>query len=412
MDFVSPTENIMLKIGPTLITGAVVLKDRPDLDTLLGQLAAIVEHVPRLRARFARFWGWYVREPASLDLSRHVACLDDPSLTDPRHLEAVLERTRRLKVPQGRPPWLMVAVNVAKPGIKSGSGLPALLFHFDHAIADGIRALEVVTRLPADPAIAVAAAGRQQSRLSDRPIRFEDLAPDDRIRPLPLVCVSADLADLRIRREPGYDLSDQIIGAIDRTLDDGDLFDQTIARRGKVALVRLTQRRVGARHLGNYVSMVDRPSVARPAQGTMTRRGMLPSLKVERNTQARQVWSSPLPAWLIRMLIGPWYARYDALLTIIPGGRDLKSFAGAPIERIYGVAPFLADVPLNITAITYGDQISLTLLAKTGFLGDKALLRSRFRDALVSGALPRPITAAAEPNAVPAPRSAPRLRLA
>ena len=303
----------------------------------------------------------------------------------------------------------MIAVNAAEPGARTGSGLPALVFHFDHAIADGIRALEVVTRLPGDPAVAALANGRRSGPPAMVTTRFEDLPLDADIEPLPLACVSADLAEVRTWREPGFDLSDQIIGAIDRTLDDGELFDRTIPRRGKVALVRLTQRQIRPGQLGNFVSMVDRTSVARHAQGAMAKRGMLPSLAKERNTQARQVWSSPLPTWVIKTLIGPWYSQYDALLTVIPGGRDLKSFAAAPIERVYGVAPFLADVPLNIAAITYGDQISLTLLAKTGFLGDTALLRHRFHDALVSGARPRPLAEAAEQGRVPALVVAPRL---
>ena len=92
MDFVSPTENIMLKIGPTFITGAVVLNERPDLDTLVNQLAAVAAHAPRLRATFRRFWGWYVREAAAMDIEHHVARLDDPAISAPEHLEAVLGR--------------------------------------------------------------------------------------------------------------------------------------------------------------------------------------------------------------------------------------------------------------------------------------------------------------------------------
>ncbi len=401
MEFVSSIENIMLKIGPTLITSAVVLDKRPDLDTLLRQLAAIVERVPRLRSKFRPYWGWHVREAVPVDLARHVARLDDPAIATPDDLETVLERVRCLELPQDRPPWLMIAVNAAAPD-RSATGLPALFFHFDHSIADGIRALEVVTRLPSDPSIAsaMASAGGPGGRLPAEVMSFANLVPDDRIVPLPLACVSAELAELKMSRTPGHDLSDQIIGAIDGVLNDGDLFDQGSGKRGKVALVRLTQRHVEVGSLGNHVAVVDRESVSAEAQAT-TRRGMLPSLKAERTTQARQVWMSPFPRGLTRILTRQWYAQFDALLTIIPGGRDLKSFADAPIDRIYGVAPFLAEIPINIAAITYGDRINLTLLPKTRFQGDKALLRRRFSEALASAPREQPATPVAEPAPVP-----------
>lgn len=402
----------MLKIGPTLITSAVILDKRPDLSALLRQLAAIVDRVPRLRSRFERFWGWHVRAPARFDLARHVARLDDPSITSPTDLESVLERVRRFQLPPDRPPWLMIAVNSASPATRA-SGLPALMFHFDHSLADGIRALEVVTRLPSDPAIAAAMAspGNGRESLPDELASFAEIADDDRIAPLPLACVSADLAELKATRTPGHDLSDQVIVAIESVLGDPALFDAGAKRRNKVALVRLTQRRVEARRLGNHVAVVDRESVSKEAQAA-TRRGMLPSLKAERTTEARQIWMSPFPGKVTRTLARQWYAQFDALLTIIPGGRDLKSFADAPIERIYGVAPFLAEIPLNIAAITYGDRICLTLLPKTDFLGDKDLLRTRFQQALVSDPARRPEAATAALRPAPAQPRAPSWRLA
>jgi hypothetical protein len=378
MDFVSATENITLKIGPAFITGAIVFAERPDLEAVVDQFAAIVEQLPRLRSTFRRFWGWHVRAPAPFDIGRHVACLDDPDITHPQQLEAVLERARRLRLPQDqdRPPWLLVMVNAARPATEPAGGLPALLFHLDHAIADGMRALEIFTRPPAE------ATGARRQDVRRMSMRFDELAVDDRIPPLPVACLSADLNALRTAREPGRDLTAQIIAAIDRTLDDHDLFDGTGVRRRKVALIRLTRRNVGAARLGNFNSIVERSSDSRQA---MSRRGMLPSLAGHWNTGALQVLSSPLPAWLIKSLIGPWYTRYDALLTIIPGGREARSFAGAPIELVYGVAPVLADLPLIVVAVTYGDRIGLTLVPNAGFVGDTRRLRDRFEAALISG---------------------------
>ncbi len=380
MDFVSATENITLKIGPAFITGAIVFAERPEIDTVVDQFTAIVARVPRLRATFRRFWGWHVRTPAPFDMSRHLACLDDRAITRPRHLEAVLERARRLMLPEDDAPWLLVAVNAAGP-TTAPAGLPALLFHFDHAIADGLRALEIFTRPPAEVETATP-HGRREDRT---PVRFDELAIDARIPALPVACLSADLDALRDARETGDGLTGQIVGAIDRTLDDGDLFDRSVVTSRKVALVRLTRRRVAAGRLGNFSSMVERPSDSGQG-GPLSRRGMLPSFAGHWNTAPLQVLSSVLPARLIRSLIGPWYARYGALLTIIPGGRDGGSFAGAPIERVYGLAPVLADLPLMVVAITYDGRIGLTLLANAGFIGDKQALRDRFETALVSSA--------------------------
>jgi len=47
MQFVSPTENITLKIGPALISGALILANRPDYDTACRQFGAIVDRVRR-----------------------------------------------------------------------------------------------------------------------------------------------------------------------------------------------------------------------------------------------------------------------------------------------------------------------------------------------------------------------------
>ncbi|MHA1158798.1 MAG: WS/DGAT domain-containing protein [Alphaproteobacteria bacterium] len=396
MEFVSSIENIMLKIGPTRITCAVLLDERPDIDALYHQMAAIVEKVPRLRTMFSSFFVWYVSKPANFNLDNHFAVLDDPSITDTTDIDTLLEQVRRFDLPEEAPPWLMIAVNASRRG--AASGLPAVVFHFDHAIADGIRALEIVTRYPSDPAIRAAAATAKAQNVAGpaKPMQFADLTTDDRIIPLPLVGVNVSLADLKAVRTPGHDLSDQIIGGINTVLADRDLFEQSVKRQGKVALVRLTQRRVGVGDLGNHVSVVDRDVASAQAQAT-SRRGMLPSLKAEKTHQARQVWMAPMPGSLTRSLAGKWYAQFDALLTIIPGGRNPKSFGDAPIDRVYGVAPILADIPLNIAAITYGDRISLTFLAKNLFLGDKSLLRTRLHEALLSGASVQPAVKQGEP---------------
>ncbi len=375
----------MLKIGPTRITGAVIPDGRPDFDRLCHQVAALAARTPRLQSTFAPFLLWHVRNQAPFEIERHVASLEDPTVTSMEDVEGLLERVRRLDLPMDRSPWLMIAVNATRDNV-TPTGMPAILFHFDHSIADGIRALELVTRYPADPKIAAAVDElRDQGVEPPRsPTLFNDLPVDDRILPLPLACVSVGLDRLKAVRATGHDLSDQLIGALDEVLGDDEIFEQSEPRTGKVALVRLTKRRLAVGELGNHVAVVDRQASANDAQAS-TRRGMLPSLNQEKTTEARQYWMSPFPGSITKTLARQWYAQFDALLTIIPGGRNHKTFADTSVNEVYGVAPFLADIRLNVAVIVYGDRVTLSLLPKSHFRGDKDLLRTRTHDALVAG---------------------------
>ena len=385
MELVSPTENIMLKAGPTRISGAVVLAEPPDLRALCLQVAAITERIPRLRSTFSRSWLWHVRRPTQINIGDHIKSLADDSIANARDVERLLEATRRLALPDDRPPWLIVVVNGKDQNTAAPKGLPVLLFHFDHSIADGVRALEILTRFPFDPRTMAAPSGGSEMRDChvERIAALADLNPDERIPPVPVVCLSVDSARLKTARRAGHDLSDQLIGALNSVLADYELFDETAATTGKIALVRLTRRRVEIGKLGNYLSVVDRASVADKAQAT-ARRGMLPSLAAERTSQALQVWLAPLPRRLVEMAARQWYSQFDALLSVVPGGQKAKTFGDISINEIYGLAPFLAAIRLNVSVIVHGSTLNLTLMPKTHFIGDPARLGRRMFDALTS----------------------------
>ena len=383
MELVSPLENIMLKAGPTRISGAAILAEPPDLQSLYLQVAAIVDRVSRLRSTFKPFWFWHVRRTTDIDVGNHIKSLKDSGISEMRDVERLVEEARRLALPDDRPPWLIVVVNgIDRDGVRP-TGLPVLLFHFDHSIADGIRALEILTRFPSDPRIMAVASARPETRNFDlgRIAALADLDADERISPMPVACVSVDLSTSKTVRGARQDLSDHIIGAVNSVLADPDLFDRDVAPTGKMALIRLTRRQVQIGELGNHVSAVYRAAVTEGAQA-VSRRGMLPSLAAERTSQARQIWLSPFPRRLVRMATRQWYSQFDALLTIVPGGQKAKTFGSASINRIYGVLPFLADIRLNVTVVVYGNKINLTLMPNAHFIGDKALLASRMRDAL------------------------------
>ena len=383
MELVSPLENIMLKAGPTRISGAAILAEPPDLQSLYLQLAAIVARIPRLRSTFKPFWLWHVRQTADIDIGNHIKSLEDDTISTMRDVERLLEEMRRLALPDDRPPWLIVVVNGKDRNAVRPKGLPVLLFHFDHAIADGIRALEILTRFPSNPRIIAAASVAPEPHDGDvgRIAALADLDADERISPMPVACVSIDLSTSKTARNAGQDLSDHLIGAANRVLADPDLFDRNAAPTGKMALIRLTRRQVRIGKLGNHVSAVYRDAVADGAQA-VSRRGMLPSLAAERTSQARQIWLSPFPRQLVGMATRQWYSQFDALLTVVPGGHKTKTFGSASIDQIYGVLPFLADIRLNVTAVVYGNRINLSLMPNAHFIGDVALLGGRMRDAL------------------------------
>ena len=61
--------------------------------------------------------------------------------------------------------------------------------------------------------------------------------------------------------------------------------------------------------------------------------------------------------WLARRLTRWWYHRFDAILTVVPAGRDQKRFAGPLIDEITGLIPILADLPLSIAVVSYNGHL-------------------------------------------------------
>ncbi len=325
MRLVTPIERVLIALGPSRNIALLDLDEPVSSAAALAQVMAWVDAWPRFGMVFREYGPWYRAQQTPVDPLRHVVAVDAGDASRETLLVATLTGTLDPDIP----PWQVVLVN---PADGEGNGPCRVVAHFDHAIADGVRFVNLLS------------AARQYERRADE---FAALAER-----LPRLSLDAFL---RAPRDPRVSVPDVAVLTTevhgDRTDNDADATRPT--RRLTRAITRAVAEVVKDRRLNrrcaavtmigrrqaseaNAITAIEVESAAAddPPQRQLPVSALIGMLARQRwYMQAGQNLASVFPARLVRWLTARMATRWDGILTLVPFGRRPLSFAGRRIAE-------------------------------------------------------------------------------
>lgn len=387
-----------------ILDGGSLLTPAGDVDVehLREVLAPRVAAVPALNRRLtpADEQGTPTWEPCPPDLADHVR--SGPAIADDRALARLGARGLEEPLPRDRPLWDLTVVPGPAPG------RAAVVFRLHHAIADGVSAARIAAALFDPPATVPAPVGP----LSRTPALDREPAPPRWARraaalaglvarPLPQTSllgprsperavrlIDAELEDIRAAaHQVGATVNDVVLDAVAvgtasllRSRGEGELRelpvsvpvalppapDDGAANRVGVMVVRLPLREGDPRRRLAAIAAVTRREAARSRAS-----GTLPLMRGHLGAQAMKVLSRH------QRLVGMF-------VTNVRGPRTRLSLAGAEMVAAWPLTVVAGNVRIAVAAMTYGDRLSVTVVADAASTPDIDVFASALRAHLLT----------------------------
>lgn len=388
------TDAIFFNLGDRYITSTVVLDGPCDLPLFTAEMDAAARDYAPLRDRFRRIWPWFFAHPdPEFDIADHIVVLNAPGVTTLAQLEPVVEKIRRTRPPRRRSPWRVFVVNPApvdgarQHGDADDADKPvsAIIFHLDHALADGIRCMQVIASLAGRGPDRDPAKARQLQRMS-----LDELAGLPEHGNVFDAGVSfVPLARRDLRRDTGA--TEVFVNAAARLLEDADLYTHARPLNHCIAQTQFVRRRAGEGQLGNYLqtvaNAVDTGATEKPV------RWRIPGLQKIQALPIVQYMIALFPPPLANHMMRTWYSRFDAVVTVLPGPASMQ-MGGRECLGVYGTPPLSGHIALVILSISLGRNHSIALIPGMAMTGRRDDMLREFTAALTQA-----------PDAQPAPRT-------
>jgi hypothetical protein len=390
----------MLQAGPCNAMGVWIL-DRPgSLPVHLHEIRTAIAGSGFFRETLKKFATWHFWQPANdaadLNLADHVLVLEDTSVKTLADFSRLLEKIRRLELEEGRPRWKAFLLNPKtgktdprqRTGGQKNEGetsecLHAFVLYFDHAIGDGIRIERFVRDMnnagPAPGATTGAGAHCQILTRSE----FDALPEDKRILLSRLALFSVPKKRLRKARPKGLTSTQFVVDAAADILATEDFYQPT-SRQTHRALVTTAIKTGEVLRQGNFFKAAEYDAVP------FELRGKVAKPTTGRDSTWRQTVASPLPAFLLKAMLGFWYRQFDVMLNVIPAASRNFNLGGARVVSGFGVPPVLQEMPLTIDMIGAFGQYHFTLLPGKACSVDAEQMAAKFAEAV--GGNPENIT--------------------
>jgi diacylglycerol O-acyltransferase len=374
---------------------------------------------------------WHLHRPvwheeADLDLDYHLQRVEVPAPGGRRELDAVIGQVASTPLDRSRPLWqFYFAEGLAGQRI-------AVIGKIHHVLADGVASANLMARTLQWPR--TGATGEHGEAPSAPPrtrdvIRFAAQDHAARIRTLPAAVRDGVVGAYRLQRRARQRLAHPDLAArfdppptfLNHKLAPGRTFAsaalpladiKAVAKKREVTINDLVLTvAAGAlwRVLLNYGESTDRPLIASIPTATDTSPNriagnalatMLVSLPVHVHDPMERLdlirtstriakedhqlmgptlvgrWLEFIPPTLTRATFG-WMSRREApnqlfnlIVSNVPGPRERGRIAGAVVTDFYSVGPLAAGAALNITVWSYGDELSVSVLADDATLKD------------------------------------------
>ncbi|MFN0263829.1 wax ester/triacylglycerol synthase domain-containing protein [Tepidamorphus sp. 3E244] len=371
------TDAIFYNLGHRYITSTVVLDGRCDLARLVAEMEAAAREVPALRERFFRIWPWsFARDDAGFGIADHIVSVDCPDVRRLEDLEPVIEKVRRSIPPRSKSPWRIYVINPQGiEGEKPEQRVSAVIFHLNHALADGVRCMQVIGDLASrdvtvEPALA--------ARIPKMTRKTFDAQPEHhRIVDQGVSLVRLPRKDLR--RDRGA--TDVFVDAAARMLDDPDLYSHAEPLNYCIAKTQLVRRRTSRGELGNHMETVANPVRTAPVERPV--RFRIPGLQTIQKLPIVKYMIATLPPPLANWMMRVWYKRFDGMVTILPGPASMQ-MGGCDCLGVFGTPPLSGPIPLVVLSIPLGRQHAIVVIPGKGFTGERGELLEKLNQALTT----------------------------
>ncbi|MEZ5842052.1 MAG: WS/DGAT domain-containing protein, partial [Hyphomicrobiales bacterium] len=153
-----------------------------------------------------------------------------------------------------------------------------------------------------------------------------------------------------------------LVGASAAIVGDATLIAPPRPLTGRIAHTRvLMRRRSGeAGDLGNHLETTfTETREAAPKRRPLLR---LPGIEqAQTSSWSQHLVAKALPP-IARLAMRIWIARFDAMISLIPGPTRPVALGGAGITAVYGVPPLSGPIPLAVAVITYAGTAHLTVI--------------------------------------------------
>jgi len=366
----SLSDTIFYNLGDCYISAAAVLDGPCDVAVLLAELEGVIEALPAFTEQSVRvgIWTFAKRSSGPVDLARHIAVICDPSVTSIDQLVPRLDRLRRTPIHIDGPPWRFFVLNPARPGA-SESGKPplsALLMQMRHGLADGMRGLQILSRM-----------GRYEATDHHRAIAARLPMIDPRDLPGRIAVHDPGLSLLQVPRRGMIhegDSSERLAAVVATAVADTSLFPHAQPLRGTIGRTRFVRRRT-ENGVGNAMKMVTVSTKEKPEK---KKRLHIPGLAHAQDLPIMQWLVALAPRRLARLMMRIWYSNFDGVATLIPMPRNL-ALGGRQVTATFGIPPLWGPVPLAMVALANGEYYNATLVPGNGFTADRAALLDRVR---------------------------------
>lgn len=377
------TDTIFFNLGHRYITSVVVLEEPADADRVLAEMQAVVKAFPPLAERYLHIWPWFVAYgDKRFDLADHICTVIDPSVRDLDSLIPVIEKARRTVTPPTHAPWRVFILNPAPGGEArrpdtADHPLSVVIFQFKHGLADAARGFQVLAGMgrSAPPPAPLSASDLPTLSRAQFMAQEESGSIDD-----------AGLSILQIPRDElrrDQDANTRLVNAAASVLADNALYRHGTRLNGRIARTRLVRRRAGRRALGNHLETVAEAVGTDGNQQKATPKWRIPGLERAQSLPLARYLVAVSPPLLARYMMRLWYARFDAMVTMLPAPPKL-TLGGSPIAGVFGVPPLSGQIPLMLVATACGDTHNLVVIPGRSFSGERDRLHERLQ-ALLTG---------------------------
>src|SRR5690606_34133228 len=113
------------------------------------------------------------------------------------------------------------------------------------------------------------------------------------------------------------------------------------------------------------------------------RKWRVPGLERAQSLPLARYFVAISPPPLARLMMRLWYARFDAMVTMLPAPPKL-TLGGSPVAGVFGIPPLSRQIPLVLLATACGEAHNLVVIPGLAFAGMRPQLLERLR-ALLTG---------------------------